>query len=95
MGLDPDDLGLDLEAKHPTCAACRKESDGAKPVMVAALGPEGWLCGTHYDEWLRSPEFCESPPDRPNVPRLARFAAFVERLRTTTYAACWAAKEGT
>lgn len=93
MSLDPDDIGLDLERKLPTCAACRKKSDGAKPAMVSVLGEEGWLCGTHYDEWLLSPECCESPPGEPYHSNLVRFAAFVERLRTTRYAACWAAKE--
>lgn len=85
-----EDIGLDLDRDFPTCAACRKKSDGAKRVMPM-LREEGWLCGTHYDEWLRSPEFCESPPDRPNASRLARFAAFVERLRRERYRACWEA----
>lgn len=90
--IDPFDLGLEDVSKYPECAACRKKSDGAKPVAVRALGPEGWLCGTHYDEWICSPECCESPPGAYHS-NLARFAAFVERLRTTRYAACWAAKE--
>jgi ribosomal protein L37AE/L43A len=63
------------------CAACRKKSDGAKR---AADGT--WLCGTHFDEYLstlfpKSSIRGESP------------AGFAMRLRTTRYAACWAAKE--
>lgn len=84
--LDPFDLGLEDVSQYQTCAACRKKSDGAKPVAVRALGDEGYLCGTHYDEWLHSPEATGSLPPRSN---LARFAAFVMRLRTTRYAACW------
>ena len=35
-----------------------------------------WLCCAHWDEWVRSGE---------------EFTPFVTRLRSTTYAACWAA----
>jgi hypothetical protein len=86
-----EDLGVDLEhAKAlPACAACRKKSDGAVRVQPA-LGPEGFLCGTHYDEWMHSPEAIESPPDYANSSLLSRFATFIERLRRERYAACWA-----
>ena len=41
----------------PTCCICRKQSDGAQPPWPGAQAVDGgslYVCGTHYDEWLRS-----------------------------------------
>jgi hypothetical protein len=84
------DLGLDLDRARnlPECAACRKKSDGAK--QTGGL----WLCGTHTDEWMVSPEWRE--PYQQGGPDLfdpkeyrRRLDLFVARLRRERYAACW------
>ncbi|SRR6266702_409542 len=60
-----------------TCDVCRKQSDGAKSVTVKAF-----LCGTHYDAWLRSAELREP------TPIADAYAAFLERMRKA-YVGCW------
>ena len=93
--IDPYDLGLEDVKNYPECAACRKKSDGALPFF------DRHLCGTHADEYLASSErraalWAGRP--RPNL-RASRtsmieaFNAFVLRLRTERYAACWEAKK--
>lgn len=85
--MDPFDLGLEDVSKYPECAACRKKSDGAVRVRS---GPDEYLCGTHYDEWLNSPEY-RGAYEMLELP--TAFVAFVNRLRTTRYAACWTTQE--
>lgn len=93
--MTPDDLGVDLEhAKALSeCAACRKKSDGAIETDDYTSGGKITmiLCGTHYDEWCRSPEARSFHAGAFGLS--GAMTAFVHRLRTTTYAACWAAKE--
>lgn len=87
-----EDLGVDLEhAKAlPACAACRKKSDGAQRVYIGDKQSEGALCGTHYDEWLRSSERHAAVWGGRKDSLAKGFAGFVERLRRERYAACWA-----
>jgi hypothetical protein len=85
--LDPFDLGLDDVSRYPTCLACRKKSDGAVKVTDE---PYDYLCGTHYDEWMLSPEY---KGFRAGAFSLSgSFAAFVRRLRDERYSTCWIEK---
>lgn len=90
MSLDPDDIGLDLSKKHPTCDVCRKESDGAKMVLnepLPQLRISGYCCGTHYDVWLVSEEWRSAFHGAFGAD--TAYIAFVNRLRGARYAACW------
>jgi hypothetical protein len=89
---DPFDTGLEDVSKYPTCAVCRKKSDGAKKTG------DVFLCGTHMDAWMTSPEWREDyvqggPAPWDEKEYLRRLHAFVERLRTTKYASCWTQDE--
>lgn len=66
------ETGLDDASNYPECIICRKKSDSA--VAIQYRGEVHTVCGTHYDELLRTDE----PTD-----------AFVQRLRQGKYAACW------
>ena len=77
--MTPEDIGLDLDLDLPTCAACRKKSDGAKRMADGTI-----LCGTHADEYLatlfpKSEIRRESPAD------------FAKRLREGPFRTCWGA----
>lgn len=84
MPLDPFDLGLEDVSKYPTCAACRKKSDGGRDLHGFTL------CGTHWDEAVAELTRTGLKTDRT---RRDYVKGYVHRLRTTRYAACWAAKE--
>lgn len=80
--MDSIDLGLDLVTAHATCAACRKQSDGAK-----TCGDGTVLCGTHFDEFLAT-----LFPNHVDHARKETPAAFAKRLREGPFASCWAAE---
>jgi hypothetical protein len=88
------DLGLDLDRARnlPECAACRKKSDGAVTFHFL-YGDLVSLCGTHYDEWLRSEPRSIIGRERLSpaelIGQFARLRVFVARLRRERYAACW------
>lgn len=56
--MTPDDIGIDLDRDLPTCAACRKKSDGCR-----RMGDGTYLCGTHTDEFLLHSKLRESAAD--------------------------------
>lgn len=89
MTIHPFDLGLEEVKNYPTCQGCRKKSDGA--IRVTSDGRH--LCGTHYDEWLASPE--RDAWYAASIPTFAEaFETFVARLRAPDrYGPIWDAKE--
>ena len=79
MSFDHETLGIDLERAKglPTCAGCRRQSDGAR------AAPDGTiLCGTHFDEWLALSQIGLLPPA----------AEYAKSLREGKYRPCWEAK---
>lgn len=97
MSLDPDDFkteqlfGVD-PTKMKTCAACRKESDGAKRLY-------DWdFCGTHFDEVsLELARLVGKGWMKTDRAKREYVKGYVHRMQHGQFAACWAAKkeEGT
>jgi len=83
------ETGMDEPLDLPECNVCRKKSDGAIQVFNVAPPLSGYLCGTHFDAFARSPEFQATPPDWHTYSTAERFAAFVERLRYALFGPCW------
>ena len=70
-----EDIGIDLDLDLPTCAACRKKSDGAKRCQDGTI-----LCGTHYDDFLRASRLTDSAAEYAKKMREGPFRACWEAV---------------